>query len=242
MFGTLKGRILTIVAVVAASVAFLVINGITLGLDLQGGMYLALEVDDPQGTMTAEARRDATDQALQVINNRIDEFGVLEPDIRKLGDERIIVQLPGIRDEERAKAIIERTAFLEFQHVLPTTELMTALGRIDRAIVSSGKWRRQRRRRTLPAVRPGLRRWTCSSSSSATARRAPAATRAPPGRWPTRIARRPTVPKRPHCPRTSVIARWVRCSWNPARMANSWWRTPTARRSSSTSRCRKCSG
>ncbi|HEX6065513.1 MAG TPA: protein translocase subunit SecD [Longimicrobiales bacterium] len=139
MFGTLKGRILTIVAVVAASVAFLVINGITLGLDLQGGMYLALEVDDPQQTMTAEARRDATDQALQVINNRIDEFGVLEPDIRKSGDERIIVQLPGVDDEERAKAIIERTAFLEFQHVLPTTELMTALPRIDRAIVASGK-------------------------------------------------------------------------------------------------------
>ena len=139
MFGTLKGRILTIVAVVAASVAFLVINGITLGLDLQGGMYLALEVDDPQKTMTAEARRDATDQALQVINNRIDEFGVLEPDIRKSGDERIIVQLPGVDDEERAKKIIERTAFLEFQHVLPTTELMTALPRIDRAIVASGK-------------------------------------------------------------------------------------------------------
>src|SRR5688572_18559415 len=139
MFGTLKGRILTIVLVVAASVAFLLINGITLGLDLRGGMYLALEVDDPQNTMTAEARRDATDQALQVINNRIDEFGVLEPDIRKSGDDRIIVQLPGVDDEDRAKAIIERTAFLEFQHVLPTTELMKALPRIDRAIVASGK-------------------------------------------------------------------------------------------------------
>ena len=139
MFGTLKGRILVIVAVVAASVAFLVTKGITLGLDLQGGMYLALEVSDPQGTMTPEARRDATDQALQVIFNRVDEFGVLEPLIQKAGDDRIIVALPGIRDEERAKAIIERTAFLEFQHVLPTSELMNALARIDRAIVSSGK-------------------------------------------------------------------------------------------------------
>jgi preprotein translocase subunit SecD len=139
MFGTLKGRILLIAAVVAISVAFLVFNGITLGLDLQGGMYLALEVEDRQGTMTPEARRDATDQALEVINNRIDEFGVLEPDIRKLGDDRIIVQLPGIKDEERAKAIIERTAFLEFQHVLPTSNLMNALDRIDRAIVASGK-------------------------------------------------------------------------------------------------------
>jgi preprotein translocase subunit SecD len=139
MFGTLKGRILIIAAVVLASVAALVYNGITLGLDLQGGMYLALEVEDPQNTMTADARRDATDQALQVINNRIDEFGVLEPDVRKSGDDRIIVALPGVKDEERAKAIIERTAFLEFQHVLPTQNLMNALSRIDRAIIASGK-------------------------------------------------------------------------------------------------------
>ena len=139
MFGTLKGRILLIAVVVAASVAFLVFNGITLGLDLRGGMYLALEVADPQGTMTPEARRDATDQALQVINNRIDEFGVMEPLIQKAGDERIIVQLPGIDDEARAKSIIERTAFLEFQHVRPTQDFLSALARIDRAIVASGK-------------------------------------------------------------------------------------------------------
>ena len=139
MFGTVKGRILLIVAVVATSVAFLVFNGITLGLDLQGGMYLALEVADPQGTMTPEARRDATDQALQVITNRIDEFGVMEPLIQKAGDERIIVQLPGIRDEARAKAIIERTAFLEFQHVRPTQDFINALARVDRAIIASGK-------------------------------------------------------------------------------------------------------
>jgi preprotein translocase subunit SecD len=139
MFGTLKGRILLIVAVVAVAATFLITNGINYGLDLQGGMYLALEVADPQGTMTADARRDATDQALQVINNRIDEFGTLEPVIQKSGDDRIIVQLPGVKDEDRAKRIIERTAFLEFQHVRPTQDLTTALPRIDRAIVAAGK-------------------------------------------------------------------------------------------------------
>jgi preprotein translocase subunit SecD len=139
MFGTLKGRILLIVAVVAIAATFLITNGINYGLDLQGGMYLALEVADPQGTMTKEARIDATDQALQVINNRVDEFGTLEPLIQKSGDDRIIVQLPGISDEERAKAIIERTAFLEFQHVRPSQVLLSALPRIDRAIVASGK-------------------------------------------------------------------------------------------------------
>ena len=107
MFGTLKGRILLIVAVVAASVAFLLINGITLGLDLQGGMYLDLEVADPQGTMTAEARRDATDQALQVINNRIDEFGVMEPLIQKAGEDRIIELKDSSPDIEAERALAE---------------------------------------------------------------------------------------------------------------------------------------
>lgn len=138
MFGSLKGRILIIALVIGASIAALVINGISLGLDLQGGMYLALEVDDPQNTMSAEARKAATEQAYQVIYNRIDQFGVQEPKLQISGDDRIIVELAGIRDEDRAKSIIERSAFLEFQHVKSTQEFVTALDRIDRAIVASG--------------------------------------------------------------------------------------------------------
>src|SRR5512138_3061148 len=117
MFGTLKGRIIIILIALAVAAGFLIKNGIKLGLDLQGGMYLALEVSDPNHTMTKEAKRDATDQALQVVRNRIDQFGVSEPLIQKVGDDRIVVQLPGIRDEQRAKGIIERTAFLEFRLV-----------------------------------------------------------------------------------------------------------------------------
>jgi protein-export membrane protein SecD len=138
MFGTLKGRILIIVAVIALAVGAIIVNGIKLGLDLQGGMYLDLEVADPQGTMTDEARKDATEQAYQVIYNRIDQFGVQEPLIQIVGDDRIIVELAGIRDEQRAKDIIERTAFLEFQHVKASQELIAALPRLDRAIVASG--------------------------------------------------------------------------------------------------------
>jgi protein-export membrane protein SecD len=138
MFGSIRGRIILIVLVLAGATAFLVINGIKLGLDLKGGMYLALEVEDPQNTLTDEARRDATDQALEVIRNRIDQFGVSEPLVQKVGDHRIIVQLPGVRDEERAKAIIERTAFLEFKLVQDTREFVNALTRIDRAIIAAG--------------------------------------------------------------------------------------------------------
>ena len=139
MFGTLKGRIILILAVVALAIGALVKNhGVKEGLDLQGGMYLSLEVSDPNNTMTKEARKDATDQALEVIRNRIDQFGVSEPLIQKVGDDRIVVQLPGIRDEQRAKGIIQRTAFLEFRLVKPERDFIAALDRMDQEIVRSG--------------------------------------------------------------------------------------------------------
>jgi preprotein translocase subunit SecD len=135
MFGTLKGRILVLVAVIIAAAGFLYANnGVTRGLDLQGGMHLALEVDDPEGTLTPEMRRDYTDQNLHILRNRMDEFGVAEPLIQKVGDDRIIVELPGIRDEARAKSIIEQSAFLEFKLVRSTNEVLSALQRMDRVV------------------------------------------------------------------------------------------------------------
>ncbi len=59
----------------------------------------------------------ATDQALETIRNRIDEFGVSEPDIRIQGENRILLQLPGIQDPDRAKDLIGKTAQLTFQLV-----------------------------------------------------------------------------------------------------------------------------
>jgi preprotein translocase subunit SecD len=135
MLGNIQRRLLIIAAVMGLAVYFLVQNGLKLGLDLVGGMYLAVEVQDPERTLTAQARKDQTDQALEVIRNRINQFGVTEPNIQKYGDDRIIVELPGITDEERAKNIIRQTAYLEFQLVEPTTKLIDALPRIDRAIL-----------------------------------------------------------------------------------------------------------
>ncbi len=85
---------------------------INLGLDLQGGMYLVLEVDIE--SLPEEAKKDATDRALEIIRNRIDQFGVLEPIIQREGANRIIIQLPGITDRERAIDLIGKTAHLEF--------------------------------------------------------------------------------------------------------------------------------
>ena len=137
MFGTLKGRILVILAVMAMAGWYLYSNGVKLGLDLQGGMHLALEVADPDGTMTPEARADATEQALKIIRTRIDEFGVEEPLIQKVGSDRIIVELAGITDEERAKDVVRQTAYLEFKLVQDGEDFIAALPRIDRAIVQT---------------------------------------------------------------------------------------------------------
>jgi preprotein translocase subunit SecD len=69
----------------------------------------------------------AVDQALETIRNRIDQFGVAEPDIRRQGKDRILIQLPGIKDTERAKDLIGRTALLEFKLVDETDDVNAAL-------------------------------------------------------------------------------------------------------------------
>ena len=138
MFNSIRGRSAVISAMLCVSAFFLYRNGITLGLDLQGGMHLVLEVDDPEGTMAPEARADAIDRAERILRTRIDEFGVEEPNIQKAGADRLIVELPGIGpdDESRAKDIIQQSAFLEFKLVLPVMELESQLAQIDRQIVS----------------------------------------------------------------------------------------------------------
>ena len=86
-----------------------------LGLDLKGGMHLVLRVDTSK--LDEESRKDAAERALEVVRNRIDEFGVSEPSIQLQGRDKILIQLPGITDPERAKEIIGRTALLEFKLV-----------------------------------------------------------------------------------------------------------------------------
>ncbi len=69
----------------------------------------------------------ATEQALETIRNRIDQFGVSEPDIRRQGEKRILIQLPGIKDTQRAKDLIGKTALLEFKLLDETGNLDAAL-------------------------------------------------------------------------------------------------------------------
>lgn len=130
-------RIVVILAVLGISIGYYAVVGVKQGLDLQGGVHLVLEIDDPTGTMTPEVKEGHIDQALYVLRTRIDAFGVEEPIIQKSGSDRIIVELAGLDDEERARRIINQQAFLEWKLVLPTTEVDQALVRLDRAVVAT---------------------------------------------------------------------------------------------------------
>jgi preprotein translocase subunit SecD len=107
-----------------------------LGLDLQGGMHLALELDQSK-QVSADPQRDL-ELALTVLRKRIDEFGVTEPLIQKVGNERIVVELAGIKDPARAKAIVQRSAFLEFKITDETGALDKAIPAMDRTLRNLG--------------------------------------------------------------------------------------------------------
>jgi len=92
------------------------------GLDLQGGVHLVLEVKETG--KEGETVSDLADRALEIIRNRIDSLGVTEPVIQKQGMRRIIIDLPGVQEPDRAIEIIGQTALLEFKLVSDDNELM----------------------------------------------------------------------------------------------------------------------
>jgi len=103
-----------------------------LGLDLQGGMHLVMEID--KSKLEEEELTGAINRALEIIRNRIDQLGVTEPEVLKQGNDRIMVQLPGIIDRERAREIIGKTALLEFKLVREPSEMQGILNRINETL------------------------------------------------------------------------------------------------------------
>ena len=124
MFRKLTPWILATLAILGLSLwnTFPLKEKISLGLDLQGGMHMILKVDTEK--LPAQAKADATERALEVIRNRIDQFGVKEPSIHRQGENEIVVQLPGITDRERALAIVQQVAHLEFRLVSADAEML----------------------------------------------------------------------------------------------------------------------
>jgi preprotein translocase subunit SecD len=106
------------------------------GLDLQGGMHLELEIDDSKQAVADPS--EALDRALKVVRQRIDEFGVSEPVVQKAGDTRIIVELPGIDDPERALDLVQKAAFLKFQITDKSQALERVITRLDEIARNAG--------------------------------------------------------------------------------------------------------
>jgi preprotein translocase subunit SecD len=99
------------------------------GLDLSGGMHLALDVDESKGAVADKGA--AIDRALKVVRTRIEGMGVSETVIQKAGNDRILVDIPGIADRERAIKIAQDQAFLQFQITDKTNGLEKALPKLD---------------------------------------------------------------------------------------------------------------
>ncbi len=107
-----------------------------LGLDLQGGMHVVLEVD--RSRLNAAEAKDAPERAMEIIRNRVDQFGVAEPLIQREGEDRIVVQLPGLTDPVRAKELIGKTALLEFKLVRTPEESNNLFARLDGYLAARG--------------------------------------------------------------------------------------------------------
>mgnify|MGYP000409824068 FL=1 len=92
--------------------------------DISDGVIYLLELDQRE---IDHIKKSAVEQALETIRNRIDQFGVAEPTIQQQGEDRILIQLPGIKDPKRALELIGKTALLEFKIVDDENSLDEAL-------------------------------------------------------------------------------------------------------------------
>lgn len=102
---------------------------VNLGLDLKGGTHMVMELEvDKLDAKTP--LNDAMQQAIEIVRNRVDQFGVAEPLIVRQGARWIVVQLPGVTDSSHAKELIGKTAMLEFRMVDDTEKGRTALNKI----------------------------------------------------------------------------------------------------------------
>ncbi len=107
-------------------------NAIKLGLDLRGGMHLVMEID--LEALPPDARREALDRFEQVIRNRVDQYGVSEPVIQQQGNNRLVVELAGVEDPERARDLVGRTALLTYNMLKSGDVLDDLVQRVNRTL------------------------------------------------------------------------------------------------------------
>ena len=106
--------LICLVAIVALFVIFIrpLAHSIRQGLDLQGGTHVVLEAED---TEIAPVNEDAMQRVVSIMERRINELGLAEPIIQREGSRRVIIELPCIKDPDKAIATIGKTAMLEFK-------------------------------------------------------------------------------------------------------------------------------
>ena len=116
-------RLATVVVVAIAAVVLIVYPArplkeiVRLGLDLQGGVRLVLEAEGV-GEMSEDLQAETVDRVIEILNNRIDQYGLANAEIRPFSSDRILVNIPGATDTEEARRLIGQTAMLEFRRVL----------------------------------------------------------------------------------------------------------------------------
>ncbi len=111
MRGRNSWRIGLIAAVLIAAGVFLYLSPFNLGLDLKGGVHVVLEADESAAAVTSEGMAGV----VSIIERRINALGVSEPLIQRQGPRRVIVELPGIHDQQQAIETVGATALLEFK-------------------------------------------------------------------------------------------------------------------------------
>lgn len=131
-------KFIVLVAVIVGLFCYSIVplaNSIKQGLDLQGGTHVVLEaVDTPE----APVNEDAVQRVVKIVEKRVNELGLTEPVIQRQGERRIIVELPGVKDPEKAIEVLGKTAMLEFQDdqgrtVMTGQDLKDARAQIDQA-------------------------------------------------------------------------------------------------------------
>lgn len=113
-----KNTSIAIISAIVVALAFLayftykpIVNNINLGLDLQGGLHVVLKAQEKPGQ---EISADTIQKAIGVLEKRVNALGVSEPIIYPQGNDRIVIELAGVDDPEKAVDIIKNTAQLEF--------------------------------------------------------------------------------------------------------------------------------
>ena len=111
-------------------------KSLNLGLDLAGGTHIIVEVD--KSKLEESAQRDVLDRCLEILRNRVDQYGLSEPIIARSGENRIVADLAGM-DAEDARHLIGATALLEFKLVPEPQEFKPVLDRMDAFLAARAK-------------------------------------------------------------------------------------------------------